>query len=117
MRMKKRKFQTFVIQASHEQCITNIMEHLRYWPYVKAFASQGSRAIKVRVCIGQVSNQQQYYVDRSIMLIRLCLRQYHVRVWTTHRGWRFYRYYQDSLFLRPDHLLRDFKTFIDEMDQ
>lgn len=116
--MKYKHYQTFLIDTRHEESVTQIKEHLRYWPYVKAFADNGAQCIKVRVCIGQVNNphERHHYVSRSRDLILSCLRQYGVAVLPTGRGWDFFRHYKGSLFLRPDHLLRDFRTFIDEID-
>lgn len=116
--MKNKIFQTFLIDTRHEVSVAQIKEHLRYWPYVKAFADNGARSIKVRVCIGQISNPHElhHYISRSRDLILSCLRQYGVVILPTDYGWFFFRHYEDSLFLRPDHLVRDFRSFIDEID-
>lgn len=116
--MKKKVFQTFLIETPKMELVSQIKEHLRYWPYVKAFADTRAGHIKVRVCIGNVRNakEQEHYVARSRELILLCLRQYGVEVQSIDKGWCFFRHYEGSLFLRPDYLLRDFRSFIDEMD-
>lgn len=118
-KMKKKLFQTFLIDSHHMERVSQIKEHLRYWPYVKAFADTNAGQIKVRVCIGNVrsAKEKEHYVARSRELILLCLRQYAVVVVPIDKGWGFYRHYEGSLFLRPDHLLHDFRSFIDESDQ
>lgn len=117
--MKKKIFQTFLIESHHKEFVLQIKEHLRYWPYVKAFADTKTGQIKVRVCIGNVSNvkEQERYVARSCELILLCLRQYDVMVLPVDNGWGFFHHYMDSLFLRPDDMLKDFRSFIDKLDQ
>lgn len=113
-------FQTFLIDTRHEKSIPLIKEHLRYWPYVKAFADTKAGCIKVRVCIGHVSNdrEKELYVNRSRQLILMCLQQYGgIVVTPVNQGWCFFRHYEGSLYLRPDYLVGDFRSFIDEIDK
>lgn len=113
--MKKNEFQDYLILVPRQEDSSRVKEHLRYWPYVKAFC--GTEVIWVRVLIGRTHDQKEWerYVNRSGELIALCLRQYEVQVailreefCNTPIG------YTPSLFLRPDQMLKDFRSFIDE---
>lgn len=116
--MKKNVFQDYLILVPRQEDSSHVKEHLRYWPYVKAFC--GTEIIWVRVFIGRTHDKKEWnrYVNRSGELIAQCLRQYHVKVGivaeefcNTPIG------YTPCLFLRPDEILKEFRTFIDELDQ
>lgn len=116
--MKNNQFQEYLILVPRQEDCSRVKEHLRYWPYVKAFC--GTEIIWVRVFIGRTRSKKEWnrYVNRSGELIAQCLRQYHVKVaivreefCNTPIG------YTPDLFLRPDEMLKDFRSFIDDAKQ
>lgn len=116
--MKENIFRNYLIVIPNKEHIQSVKEHLRYWPYVKAFSEDVPHFINVRICIGEVksSTEKDYYITRTLELIRLCLRQYGALVCPNTASGKFiYRRYSNTLFLRPDDQLKEFRPFIEEI--
>ena len=109
----------FMLCAPTAQQMKDAREHLRYWPYVKAFRPVDETHMKVLVFVGRGISETKwnYYVPRSCELMNLCVRQYQALFVTTNERPAFYlRQYHRNGFLRPDDLLKPFCDFIDEMN-
>lgn len=108
----------FILSAPTAQQMNDAREHLRYWPYVKAFRPVDETHMKVLVLVGRgiPETEWNYYVARSCELMNLCVRQYQALFVTTSECAAFWlRQYHRNGFLRPDDLLKPFCDFIDEM--
>ena len=108
-----------MLTAPNPEQMAKATEHLRYWPYVKAFRKFGSHSVElvVNVGIAPESSSITRMMNRSMDLIHLCLRQYGIRVsdsWLAELDYR--PSFTPDLFLRPDDNLRPFSEFIDELD-
>jgi len=109
----------FVISAPTAQQLKDAREHLRYWPYVKAFWPVDETHMKVLVFVGRgiPETKWNFYVTRSCELMNQCVRQYQALFVTTNECPAFgLRQYHRNGFLRPDDLLKPFCDFIDEMN-
>ena len=108
-----------VLSAPTVQQLKDAREHLRYWPYVKAFRPMDETHMKVLVFVGRgiPETKWNYYVTRSCELMNQCVRQYQALFVTTNDcpTFRLYQYHCKG-FLRPDDLLKPFCDFIDEMN-
>ena len=108
----------FVLSAPTAQQLKDAREHLRYWPYVKAFRPIDDTHMEVLVFVGRgiPEIKWNYYVTRSCELMNQCVRQYQALFVTTNDGstFRLHQYHCNG-FLRPDDLLKPFCDFIDEM--
>lgn len=115
--MNKKLFQEYLILVPRQEDRSRVKEHLRYWPYVKAFSGQS--VISVRVFIGLINEKERpHYVKRSRELISLCLRQYRAMITPVRKGFANCPFkYMPDLYLRPNELLKDFRSFIDELDR
>ena len=116
--MKAKLYRNFLIVVPKKEYISRVKEHLRYWPYVKAFSENTPHFINARICIGTICSpkDRKHFTTRTCELIGLCLRQYGVLVCpNTVNGKSFYRKYTHSLFLRPDDQLKEFRQFIDQL--
>lgn len=113
------KRQSGMIPAPTAQQQKNVREHLRYWPYVKAFYPTDETHIKVLVFVGRGISEAQwnYYLTRSCELMNLCVRQYQSWLAPTNECPTFclHRYHRNG-FLRPNDMLKPFCIFIDEID-
>ncbi len=109
----------FMLSTPTAQQLKDAREHLRYWPYVKAFRPMDETHMKVLVFVGRgISDAQwNYYVTRSCELMNQCVRQYNAIFVTTSEcpGFWLHRYHRNG-FLRPDDLLKPFCDFIDNMN-
>lgn len=108
-----------MLSTSTGQQLKDAREHLRYWPYVKAFRPVDDTHMKVLVFVGRgiPETQWNYYVTRSCELMSQCVRQYQAVFMMTNESPSFWRYlYHRNGFLRPDDLLKPFCNFIDEMN-
>lgn len=109
----------FMLSAPTSQQLKDAREHLRYWPYVKAFRPVDETHMKVLVFVGRgiPETKWSYYVTRSCELMNQCVRQYQALFVTTNEcpAFRLRQYHRNG-FLRPDDLLKPFCDFIDEMD-
>ncbi|MBQ8240281.1 MAG: hypothetical protein IJZ38_05520 [Bacteroides sp.] len=111
-------FKNFLIVVPKKEYVSHVKEHLRYWPYVKAFSEDVPHFINVRICIGTVHSKRErvYFTTRACELIQLCLRQYGTLICpNTSSGKFIYRKYSRTLFLRPDDQLKEFRPFITEI--
>lgn len=109
----------FMLSTPTAQQLKDAREHLRYWPYVKAFRPVDETHMKVLVFVGRgiLEIQWNYYVTRSCELMNQCVRQYHALFVTTSECPAFWlRQYHRNGFLRPDDLLKPFCDFIDDMN-
>lgn len=109
----------FVLSTPTAQQLKDAREHLRYWPYVKAFRPMDETHMKVLVFVGRgiPETQWDYYVTRSCELMNQCVRQYQALFVTRIESPAFgLRQYHRNGFLRPDDLLKAFCDFIDEMN-
>ncbi len=108
----------FMLYAPTTSQLMDAREHLRYWPYVKAFYPVDSTHISVCVYVAR-NNQRSmwsYYVTRSSELMNLCVRQYQASFsLTCTRPSTGFRQYHPNGFLRPDDLLKPFSDFINEL--
>jgi len=110
----------FVLSTPTMQQLKDAREHLRYWPYVKAFWPVDETHMKVLVFVGRgiPETKWNYYVTRSSELMNQCVRQYQALFVTTNECPAFgLRQYHCNGFLRPDNLLKPFCDFIDEFNQ
>lgn len=109
----------FVLSAPKAQQLKDAREHLRYWPYVKAFWPVDQTHMKVLVFVGRgiPETKWNYYVTRSCELMNQCVRQYQALFVTTNEYPAFgLCLYHRNGFHRPDDLLKPFCDFIDEMN-
>lgn len=108
----------FLLTAPTAEMLREAREHLRYWPYVKAFKPVDVTHMNVLVLVGKgiADEMWDYYVTRSCELMNQCVRQYQAYFVMTSGCpllW-LHRYHSDG-FLRPDDLLKPFCDFIDEL--
>ena len=110
----------FLLTAPTVEMLREAREHLRYWPYVKAFKPMDETHMKVLVFVGRgiPESKWNYYVSRSCELMYQCVRQYQALFVVTN-GWPalWLRRYHHNGFHRPDDLLKPFCDFIDELNQ
>ena len=109
----------FVLSTPTAQQLKDAREHLRYWPYVKAFRPVDETHMKVLVLVGRgiPETKWNYYVTRSCELMNQCVRQHQALFVTTNEYPAFgLRQYHRNGFLRQDDLLKPFCDFIDEMN-
>lgn len=110
----------FMIKAPTAENLKDAREHLRYWPYVKAFQPIDETHLKVLVLVGRgiPETKWDYYVIRSCELMNQCLRQHQVFLMVSSGcPFLFVRHYHHNGFMRPDNLLKPFCDFIDEFNQ
>ena len=110
----------FSLTASSAEKLKDAREHLRYWPYVKAFKPVDETHMKVLVFVGKgiTDEKWDYYVTRSCELMNQCVRQYQAYfVMSSGCPALWLRQYHQNYFLRPDNLLKPFCDFIDELNQ
>ena len=108
----------FLLTAPTAEMLREAREHLRYWPYVKAFKPVDDTHMNVLVFVGKgiTDERWDYYVARSCELMNQCLRQYQayfVMISGSPLLW-LHRYHSNG-FLRPNDLLKPFCDFIDEL--
>ena len=101
----------FSLAAPSAEKLKDAREHLRYWPYVKAFKPVDATHMKVLVFVGKgiTDERWDYYVARSCELMNQCLRQhqaYFVMISGCPLLW-LHRYHSNG-FLRPNDLLKPF---------
>ena len=110
----------FLLTAPTAEKLKDAREHLRYWPYVKAFKPVDETHMKVLVFVGKgiTDDKWDYYVTRSGELMNQCVRQ-HQALFVIKSGCPalWIRQYHHNGFLRPDNLLKPFCDFIDELNQ
>lgn len=108
----------FVLSTPTAQQLKDAREHLRYWPYVKAFRPMDETHMRVLVFVGRGIPEKKwnYYVTRSCELMNQCVRQYQALFVTTDdiKETTFQKYHHNGFF-RPDDLLRPFCNFIDDL--
>ena len=108
----------FLLTAPTAEMLREAREHLRYWPYVKAYKPVDETHMNVLVFVGKgiTDERWDYYVARSCELMNQCLRQYQayfVMISDSPLLW-LHRYHSNG-FLRPNDLLKPFCDFIDEL--
>lgn len=109
----------FSLSAPTSEKLKEVREHLRYWPYVKAFKPVDETHMKVLVFVGRGISVEKldYYVTRSWELMNQCVRQHQALfVMTNGCPALWLRQYHHNSFLRPDELMKPFSDFIDELD-
>lgn len=108
----------FLLTAPTAEMLREACEHLRYWPYVKAFKPIDNTHMKVLVFVGKgiTDEKWDYYVTRSCELMNQCVRQYQA-LFVMSCSWSalWLRQYHHNGFLRPNDLLKPFCDFIDEV--
>lgn len=110
----------FLLTVPTAEMLREAREHLRYWPYVKAFKPVDETRMKVLVFVGRgfPESKWNYYVSRSCELMNQCVRQYQALfVMTSGCPALWLRQYHQNGFLRPDNLLKPFCDFINELNQ
>ena len=109
----------FILSAPSKQQKRDVCQHLRYWPFVKAFLPIDDTHMKVLVFVGNgiTDNQWDFYVARSLELMNLCVRQ-HQSLFMMAQSNSIIpsRWFHSNTFLRPDDLLKPFCDFIDELN-
>lgn len=108
----------FLLTAPTAERLRDSCEHLRYWPYVKAFKPVDATHMNVMVFIGKgiTDERWDYYVTRSCELMNQCIRQYQAYfIVTSSRHLLWLHRYHSNGFLRPNDLLKPFCDFIDKM--
>ena len=108
----------FLLTTPTAERLREAREHLRYWPYVKAFKPVDATHMNVMVFIGKgiTDERWDYYVTRSCELMNQCIRQYQAYfVVTSSRHLLWLHRYHSNGFLRPNDLLKPFCDFIDKM--
>ena len=92
-------------------------EHLRYWPYVKAFKpfDETHMGVVIFLSKGTTATLWNYYATRSCELLTQCVKQYqaHFTLSSRHTS-SFIKRYHPNGFLRPDNLLIPFLKFIEQ---
>lgn len=109
----------FLLAAPTAEKLKDTREHLRYWPYVKAFKPIDATHMNVLVFVGKgiTDGMWDYYATRSCELMNQCVSQYQAYfVVTSGCPTLWLRQYHHNGFLRPDDLLKPFCDFIDEMN-
>ena len=109
----------FVLSAPSAQQLNETREHLRYWPYVKAFRPVDETHMKVLVLVGRGITEANwdFYVTRSCELMNQCVSQEQALfIMANNTSVSFFHKYHQNGFLRPDDLLKPFCDFIDEMN-
>lgn len=105
--------------APTRRALLDAREHLRYWPYVKAFDDAGYHRLRVVVFIGRGYSRMmwQRYCQAAMELMSLCVKQHgaYFKGWSTEMN-HFEPQYTDSEYLRPDNLLQPMSNFIDEIE-
>ena len=109
----------FALSAPTARQLKDAREHLRYWPYVKAFRPMDETHMKVLFLVGRgiPETKWNYYVTRSCELMNQCVRQYQAQFVITNECPAFWlcQYHRNG-FLRPDDMLKPFCDFIDEIN-
>ena len=108
----------FLLTAPTAEKLKDAREHLRYWPYVKAFKPVDATHMEVLVFVGTgiTDEKWEYYVTRSCELMNQCVRQYQALfVMTSGCPALWLRQYHHNGLLRPDNLLKPFCDFIYEL--
>lgn len=109
----------FMLSAPTAQQLKDAREHLRYWPYVKAFRPVDETHMKVLVLVGRGITEANwdFYVTRSCELMNQCVSQEQALfVMANNTSVSFFHKYHQNGFLRPDDLLKPFCDYIDEMN-
>ena len=109
----------FMLSTPTTQQLKDAREHLRYWPYVKAFRPVDKTHMEVLVFVGRGIPEAKwhYYVIQSCILMNQCVRQHQgTFVITDVKSDRCFHKYHENEYLRPDDLLKPFCNFIDEMN-
>lgn len=110
----------YILSAPSAKILKEVCEHLRYWPYVKAFKPVDDTHMKVLVFIGKGFSDVKwnYYTVYSCKLMNQCVRQYQALFEITNYSTTlFLRLYNRNGFMRPDYLLNPLYKFIDELYQ
>jgi len=118
-KMKDIQLYSCLLTAPSPEQMSRASEHLRYWPYIKAFRKFGSHSMEIVVNIGNSPSLPTSHrlLSRSRELIHLCLRQYGIRIsdsWQAEPDFR--PSFSPDLFLRPDESLQPFREFIEDLD-
>lgn len=109
----------FSLSAPYAYQLRDVREHLRYWPFIKAFKPMDETHMKVLVYVGKGITEEKwdYYLKRSCELMNQCVRQ-HQAIFVENRSYSSHSFmqYHHNGFLRPDDLLKPFSDFIDEIN-
>ena len=109
----------FTLSAPTALQMRDACEHLRYWPYVKAYYPVNEICMKVVVYVGSGITEKRwpYYVLRSCELMNQCVRQCQALFVITNDSTALnVQQLHRNGFLRPDDLLKPFCDFIDDMN-
>ena len=117
--MKYSILHSCLLTAPTARQMTDATEHLRYWPYVKAYRRLGDKCVEAVMLVGSFSTHahQSYVLAHSRRIILLCLRQYGIKMGCWHEEKEFAPSYSANLFLRPDEKLKTLSSFIQEVEQ
>ena len=109
----------FVLTTPSSEKLKEAREHLRYWPYVKAFYPKSDTQMYVLFYVGDMKSKvlYGYYRFRAQQLLNQCLRQYHAEFSESKICKSLFYCYHPNGFLRPDDLLKPFSVFINELDK
>ena len=109
----------FTLAAKTRKGLLDAREHLRYWPFVKAFREDDYLHLSVIIYIGRGYMRKQWhrYCRRAKELMTLCVKQHGAFFpeWSQELN-HFEPHYTPSEYLRPDDLLQPMSNFIDEFE-
>lgn len=113
------RYAEFIMIAFMPNQMKAACEHLKYWPYVKAFYPLSDKYMKVIIYIGThiQENLWEHYVLQSIQLMNKCVSQYSCTFLLNNSRKDFSMKYRSDVFLRPDSMLKSFAYFIDDVEK
>jgi hypothetical protein len=113
------RYAEFIMIVSMPNQLKAACEHLRYWPYVKAFYPLSDKYMKVIIYVGTHIQKKfwEHYVLQSIKLMNKCVSQYDCTFILKNSRKNFSMMYRADAFLRPDSMLKSFAYFIDGVER
>lgn len=117
--MKHQILHSCLLSAPTPKQMTDATEHLRYWPYVKAYRKLDEKNVEAVMFVGSFPThvQQNFVLTHSRRIILLCLRRYGIKMGRWYEEKEFTPNYSADLFLRPDEKLKPLASFIQEVEQ
>lgn len=112
-------FAEYILVSSLPSQLKAACEHLKYWPYVKAFYPIDNMHIKVIIYIGNhiQEDKWEHYLIQSLQLMNKCVNQYGcIFIYKNANCKSFKLKYKADAFIRPDNMLRSFAYFIDDIE-
>lgn len=117
--MKKRKFVSAVLVAPSAHQLQQAADHLRYWPFVKAYQHVDDTKLVAVIYLGDKPLQRSLrkMKKHAEHVMYLCLRQYGVKVlgpWDD-RELDSLVFLEEDLFMRPNCTLKSLSEFMDPL--